>query len=309
MVDLDVRKLRVLRELDERGTVGAVARALHLTPSAVSQQLAALSRETGVPLLEPAGRRVRLTGAARVLLRHAHEIFVQLEHVQSALAAYADGEVGEVRIAGFTTAHTGLVLPAVSRLRDSTPGLRLRLVEAEPDRAFALLVRGDVELVLALEAERVPATTDSRFHRVPLLVDRLDVALPAGHRLAHARQVRLIELAQEPWIFGSDGACREIMLAACAAAGFTPEPAHALFEWSAVLAAVGLNLGVAMVPRLACPVSRDDVVIRTLDADRPARHVFAAVRQGSQVAPHLATVLDALTEIAAAKSETIVQEH
>jgi DNA-binding transcriptional LysR family regulator len=299
MVELDVRKLRVLRELDERGTVGAVAEALHLTPSAVSQQLAALSREVGVPLLEPAGRRVRLTGAARVLLGHAHEIFARMEHLRADLAAYSAGETGQVRVAGFSTALTGLVLPAFARLRADRPGLAPRLREADPPASFALLTRGDADLVVGLEAARAPATSDRRFHRVPLLTDRLDVALPATHPLAGAPSPRLAQLAAEPWIFGSGGACRDITLAACAAAGFTPEPSHLVFDWDAVLAMVQAGLGVAMVPRLAGARARDGVVVRALAADRPARHVFAVVREGSQTAPHLAAVLAALRAEAA----------
>src|SRR3954462_7941603 len=209
MVELDVRKLRVLRELDERGTVGAVTEALHLTPSAVSQQLAALSREAGVPLLEPAGRRVRLTGAARVLLGHAHEIFARMEHLRADLAAYSTGETGQVRVAGFSTALTGLVLPAFARLRADRPGLAPRLREADPPASFALLTRGDADLVVGLEAtgrSAAPASSDRRFHRVPLLTDRLDVTLPATHPLAGAPSVRLGPPAPRTGVFRFGGA-------------------------------------------------------------------------------------------------------
>jgi DNA-binding transcriptional LysR family regulator len=308
MVEMDVRKLRVLRELDERGTVGAVAEALHLTPSAVSQQLAALSREVGVPLLEPAGRRVRLTGAARVLLGHAHEIFARMEYLRADLAAYSAGETGQVRVAGFSTALTGLVLPAFARLRADRPGLAPRLREADPPASFALLTRGDADLVVGLEAtgpSAAPASSDRRFHRVPLLADLLDVALPASHPLAGAPSVRLAQLAADPWIFGSGGACRAVTLAACAAAGFTPEASHSVFDWDAVLALVQAGLGVAMVPRLAGVRPRDGVAVRALEADRPARHVFAVVREGSQAAPHLAAVLAALRAEAADRDRSV----
>src|SRR5690349_5260 len=121
MGDLDVRKLRVLQELSERGTVVAVADALHLTPSAVSQQIAALSKEVGARLIEPVGRRVRLTDAARILMLRADEIFAQLENVRADLAAYAEGHGGHIKVAGFAATLSGLVLPAVRSLRGSHP--------------------------------------------------------------------------------------------------------------------------------------------------------------------------------------------
>lgn len=120
--DLDLRRLRVLVELEQRGTVSAVAAALHLTPSAVSQQLAALARELGVPLTEPVGRRLRLTGAARVVVRHAHELFEQAERLREAVSAYRQGESGDVGVAGFATTLAPLILPAAGILRRTRPG-------------------------------------------------------------------------------------------------------------------------------------------------------------------------------------------
>jgi DNA-binding transcriptional LysR family regulator len=302
MGDLDVRKLRVLRELDERGTVVAAAQALHVTPSAVSQQIVTLSKELGVRLVEPVGRRVRLTDAAKVLLRRANEIFAQLEHVQADLAAYATGRLAEVCVAGFAATLSGLVLPAVRTLRDGHPDLVVRLAEADPPDSFDQLLRRDVDVVLSLESKDSPAATDRRFHRVALLAERFDVALPVYHPLAHAPVVRLADLAQESWIFSNTGTCRDISLAACTAAGFTPATSHAIGDWDATLGAVGLGLGLALVPRLINVGPRQDVVIRVLEAEQPTRHVFAAVRQGSQHAAHIVAVLDALAEAAAAKA-------
>jgi DNA-binding transcriptional LysR family regulator len=304
MSDLDIRKLRVLRELGERGTVVATAQALHVTPSAVSQQIVALSKEVGVKLVEPVGRRVRLTDAAKVLLRRANEIFAQLEHVRADLAAYTSGELAEVRVAGFAATLSGLVLPAVRELRDSHPDLVVRLAEADPPESFDQLARGDVDIVLSLESKDSPSATDRRFHRVALLAERFDVALPTHHALAHAPEVRLTELAGESWIFSNTDTCRDISLAACTAAGFTPSTSHTIGDWDATLGAVGLGLGIALVPRLINTGSRPDVVIRRLDApQQPTRHVFAAVRLGSEQAAHLAVVLDALVTVAAAKAD------
>src|ERR671932_44962 len=144
---LDLRRLRLLRELDERGTIAAVADALQYTPSAVSQQLAMLERETGVRLLERAGRGVRLTDAALVLAEHADALLERAARAEADLAAAAGTVAGRVRIAGFQSALLQLALPAVERLARETPRLECGLVEAEPEQALPALALGDLDLV------------------------------------------------------------------------------------------------------------------------------------------------------------------
>src|ERR1700712_4062378 len=128
---IDVRRLEILRELDRCGTIAATAEVVHLTPSAVSQQLAALSREAGTPMLEPDGRRVRLTAAADLLLRHAHEVFTHLEAAESDLAAFRRGDAGVVRLGAFPTAIRGVVVPVLAELRGSRLELQIREVQPE----------------------------------------------------------------------------------------------------------------------------------------------------------------------------------
>ncbi|MBM9503665.1 LysR family transcriptional regulator [Actinacidiphila acididurans] len=298
MGELDLRKLRVLRELSERGTVGAAAQALHLTPQAVSQQISALGKELGVQLTEPAGRRLRLTAAARIVLRHTDAVFSQVEQMHAALAAYQSGEAGQVAVAGFSTTLSALILPAVARLRKDRPGLRTVLAEADPPESFAMLHRGDTDVVISADTMREAGAEASRYHRVTLCEDPFDVALPAGHRLADRGDLRLSDLAGETWIFATTGLCHDIGVAACAAAGFTPLASHAIGDWDATLAAVRFGLGVSLVPRLAKPAPRPDVTIRAFSGAAPSRFVFAAVREGSQESPEIAAVLDALREVA-----------
>ena len=144
---LDVRRLRLLRELHARGTVTAVAEALAYTPSAVSQQLATLEREAGVPLMERHGRRLRLTDAGRGLVEHAEVVIARLELAEAELAAAPGDEVaGRVRIAAFQTAASSLVLPLLGTLRAEHPRLRLELVEMEAEEALALLPRGEIDI-------------------------------------------------------------------------------------------------------------------------------------------------------------------
>lgn len=178
MTEWDVKKLRILRTLRDRGTVTATAEALRMTPSAVSQQLTNLAKQLGVDLLEAQGRRVRLTDAAHLVLRHAEAVFAQLERAEAELTGYLRGEAGEVRVGAFSTAVPALVVPAVRLLRaEDRPGPDVRVREAEAAQAYELLTAGEVDLALSLAAH-APTARDPRFSLFPLLADPLDVALP-----------------------------------------------------------------------------------------------------------------------------------
>ncbi|MER5291292.1 LysR family transcriptional regulator [Streptomyces pharetrae] len=296
MAEWDIRKLQILRTLRERETVTATAEALRMTPSAVSQQLTNLSRQLGVPLLQAQGRRVRLTDAARLVLRHAEAVFEQLERADAELAAYAQGEAGEVRVGAFSTAVPALVVPAVRVLRATRPAVTVRVRETEAAEAYHLLAAGDTDLALSLAAQ-APTAADSRFTLVPLLADPLDLALPEDHPLAAADGVRLADLAAEPWIFGGSDPWSDITRGACEAAGFSPVQGHSAAGWTAILAMVEAGMGVALVPRMV-GARRSGVVMRELTADRPHRHVVAAVRKGAAEAPAVGRVLEALREAA-----------
>ncbi|MFF7451095.1 MULTISPECIES: LysR substrate-binding domain-containing protein [unclassified Streptomyces] len=298
MLDWDIRKLHILRTLRERGTVTATAEALRMTPSAVSQQLTNLARQLGVPLLEAQGRRVRLTDAARLVLRHAEVVFEQLERADAELAAHVHGEVGEVRVGAFSTAVPALVVPAVRALRATHPRITVHVREAEAGEAYELLAGGEVDLALSLAAQ-APEVGDGRFTRVELLADPLDVALPRGHDRAAADGLRLADLAGESWIFGGSGPWSDITRGACEAAGFTPRQGHSAAGWTAILAMVEAGMGVALVPRTAA-VPRDGVEMRELGPDRPVRHIVAAVRRGAEEGAAVGRVLGALREVAAA---------
>lgn len=300
MTEWDVKKLRILRTLRDRGTVTATAEALLMTPSAVSQQLTNLAKQLGVPLLEAQGRRVRLTDAAHLVLRHAEAVFAQLERADAELTGYLRGEAGQVRVGAFSTAVPALVVPAVRLLAaDRRPSPQVRVREAEAAQAYELLSAGEVDLALSLAAH-APTARDPRFTLVPLLADPLDVALPADHPLARTPGLRLADLAAEPWIFGGSGPWSQITTAACEAAGFVPEQAHSASGWTAILAMVEAGMGVALIPRMASAADRprEGVAMRVLDADRPRRHVVAAVRQGAERGPAVARVLAALEQVA-----------
>lgn len=295
---IDLRRLRVLRELEQRGTVAATATALHLTPSAVSQQLAGLSREIGVPLLVKHGRGIRLTGQARVLLSHAVVVHEQLERARADLAAWDEGTIGEVRVGSLSTGLTSLVAPMFDRLRLERPGIALRIEQSEPPEVFSALDLGDLDLVVVSDYPDGPPRGDARYHRVDLLADPMDAVLPVGHPLAAPDGLRLETLAGEPWV-GSDlgDPCSQILQAVCAAAGFSPNVVHRAAEWGAVAALVGAGCGVALVPRLAQPLP-DGVAVCPVVGTPASRQIFAAVRAGAQHDPVVTAVLEALLAVA-----------
>jgi DNA-binding transcriptional LysR family regulator len=296
---IDLRRLRTLRELADRGTIAATADALHLTSSAVSQQLAVLEREVGQPLLEPNGRSVRLTAAARAVLDHADALFSEVERMDATLAALAEGGTGTIRVGAFSTAIRGLLAPAVGLLRERHPGLQLAIRDVESPEVFDAIALGELDLGVSMEHARAPGRDDERFARFELMRDVLDVALPIGHPLA-AADVELSDLAKEPWIAPPEGwSCDDVIRVSCSAAGFAPAVAHRSGDWTAIMALVGAGLGVAVVPRLAQDAPPDGVVIRELRGAPAARHLFVTCRRGAEGHPAIGAVVETLRTVAA----------
>src|SRR3954449_12511173 len=227
---LDLRRLRLLRELHERGTIAAVADALRFTPSAVSQQLSILEREAGVALLERAGRGVRLTDPALVLVHHADALLERVALAEADLAAAAGTVAGRGRIAGFESVALRLALPAMDSLARESPRLRCEFVEAEPEQALPALALGDVDLVLGDEWQQRPLPRPAGVDRHDLHRDQVRVVLPEDHPVArrHRRALPLAELAGDVWTTGhrgtpweemTEGTCRQL-------GGFDPDVRH-----------------------------------------------------------------------------------
>lgn len=298
---IDVRKLEILRELDRCGTIAATAAAVHLTPSAVSQQLASLSKEAGTAMLEPDGRRVRLTEAALLLLRHAHQIFTHLEHAESDLAAFRRGDAGTVRVGTFSSAVKALAVPVISDLATRTR-IRVELREVEPEDALdALLARSvDVSLILA-STDLLPGQDDKRVHSEHLLDDVMDVALPFDHPLADHDEIELADLSDADWILANPGVpCWQLTLDACERAGFRPRARHYADEFVGVVGLIAAGHGVSLLPRLAQPeFMHEPIVLRPVKGVSPVRKIGAQIRSGTADQPHIAPVLDSLRRIAA----------
>lgn len=295
---VDLRRLQVLRLVHRLGTVTAAAEVLRLTPSAVSHQLRQLARETGVALLEPDGRRVRLTAAGRALVTHADALHAGWERARAELAAHADGSVATLRMCGFPTAVAGLLAPAAARLRIAAPGLTVHVAEVETADGLDLLLSGETDIaVVVLDAGTLPLD-DAKFDRRSVLHEPFDLITPADHPLARQREAALGDVAGEPWVLAAAGSCdlHQIAVTACSAAGFTPSVLHHARDHVAVSALVACGLGVALIPRTAAVPAQHAVARIPLHAP-PTRHILACVRLGSDRGPAIEQGLSALEEI------------
>lgn len=299
---VDLRRLGVLRMIAHHGTVTAAAEALHLTPSAVSHQMRQLSRELQVDLLAPQGRGVVLTPAARRLLHHADVLHAGWERAKADLAAHVDGPTGVVRLTGFSTVVAGLFVPAAAALRASHPGLEVEIVEVEGSLdGFDRLLSATSDLALVVPIPGVPPLDDGRFTQRQLLTEPLDLLVPVDHPLAARAEVALTDAAEEPWVLSSPGPCdlRPMVLAACAAAGFSPPVAQYAKTNGALAAVVSAGFGVTLMPRLAdLPQNHPVKRVPLVGDPPPSRRILAATRRGSENQPHVAAVWDALLRVA-----------
>lgn len=296
---IDVRRLQLLQALDHHRTVAGTAEALNVTPSAVSQQLASLAKEAGVPLVERQGRRFLLTGAGRVLLERAHVIFAEMERASADLHAYSAGDRGVVRVGAFSTGISDLVAPALARLRESHPGWNFEVVQAEPESSTEMLRSGRIDVALTMSTSHMPAAGDPEFQTEPVMVELFDAILPYNHSLASRTDLHLAEdLADEDWIMSAPGtAWYSCVTAATSQAGFQPRVAHTVDDFSAVFALVRAGLGIAVVPRLAWTgLNPPHVVVRGV-RDTARRHVVALTRAGSSAEPLLSAVREAASKV------------
>ncbi|MFC5665893.1 LysR family transcriptional regulator [Kitasatospora misakiensis] len=299
---LDMRRMQVLRAVVTSGSVTAAARNLGYTPSAVSQQMAALEKEAGIGLLERTGRGVRPTEAGRLLTEYATVIGRHVAEAETALAELRAGRTGRVVVRYFATAGATMVAPAVAALRREQPGVQveLRLSDAEDALLEVRERRADVALVVR---SRDKVTVDGlRF--VHLADDRYVAVLPRGHRLASKPALDLIDLADEPWI-GSDqpGACLDPVLDACGSAGFSPDFVVESGDYATAQGFVAAGLGVGLVPAMGLGNRHPEVVVREVRNPEPVRAIYAAVREPAPVQPALHRLLDALRSAATRLTE------
>src|SRR6516225_3396660 len=293
---LDPRRLRLLREFAERGTIAATAAALGYTPSAVSQQLAALEREAGAVLLDRTARAAELTDAGRRLADHAERILALIEAAEADLSAA--GPTGRVTVAAFPTAAVAFGPALVRRVR-AHPGLTLLLRETQREEGLRLVRTGEVDVALVADWSGRLTSADHgsgvlQFYR--LIRDPLVLVLPRGHPAADsALEVDLDKLRDEPWLAAPPGEpSRQAVDKLLAGMGGMP-PAPWEFEGlSTILSLVAHGIGIAALPRLTLAAGDRRVAVRELPGTSPARDVYAVVRASSVRRPSVAVMLAAL---------------
>ncbi|MER7899352.1 LysR family transcriptional regulator [Streptomyces sp. NPDC096046] len=302
---IDLRRLRVLRAVHQHGTVTDAASALHLTASAVSQQIQALSKDLQVVLLERDGRRVRLTQAAHALLRHADVLYAQWEEATAELAGYGRGAGGLVRMSAFPTALTALLVPAALSIQQEDPAMSVEMSEAESSECFDLLLGDRIDIAVVVPLPGSPTPMDQRFDQQPLADDPQDLIVPEGHRLTDRGPIELAEAADETFIAAPGSIDQhQLILAACQAAGFSPHIVHRAQEWNAILSLVAHGFGVSLLPRLApIPLGVPVVRVPLRGSPVPVRRLVTCIRKGSQGQPAVARGLAALRRAAASRSD------
>ncbi|QJT00345.1 MULTISPECIES: LysR family transcriptional regulator [Streptomyces] len=291
---LNLERLRTLDALARHGSVSGAATGLHITTSAVSQQMAKLEREVGQRLLAKQGRGVRLTDAGRLLADHASRILSQVELAQSDLEAQRGQVVGELRLSAFPTAARGLFPVALAELRKAHPGLRLRSCELEPERGVAGVVRGDLDLAVVLDWYNKPMPVPDGLVKAPILDDPADVAMPAGHPLADRDEVDLGEFAEDEWITWGEGEfCHEWLMFTLRSRGVEPIVGHRAAETHTQLGLVAAGLGVCIAPLLGRHPVPEGVVTVPL-RQRVRRHVYVLWRADADRRPSIRAAVAAL---------------
>ncbi|OXM63336.1 LysR family transcriptional regulator [Amycolatopsis vastitatis] len=293
---MDTRRLRYLVELSRHGSMRAVADVLGTTTSTVSQQIAALARETGAPLLEPDGRRVRLTPAGQRLADHAVTILAAVEAARADLDPQA-APAGTVRVGGFATAVRRSVLPAMAGLAENHPRVRVAVNEYEPAEALAALLADDLDLALVYDYDLAPATTDPAVAASPLWTMPWGLGVPAAdaHRVRGEGTLAVFAAFRDhDWIGNSRNTADEDVIRTLASmAGFTPRFTHRADSLDLVedlITAPGRGVGLLPMGRATPP----GVALLPL-TDPAIRHrAFACTRRGRAAWPPLALVLDLL---------------
>ncbi|GII81325.1 LysR family transcriptional regulator [Sphaerisporangium rufum] len=294
---LDLHRLRALHAVAVHGSVGAAAEALLVTPSAISQQISKLERETGARLIERSGRGVRLTDAAGLLAEHAGRILALVETAEADFEALRGAVVGRLSMAAFPTAARGLLPAALVDLTARHPELAVTLSEREPDRLVREVARGESDLGVVQEWMNRPIAVPDGLSRAVLLDDVADALLPAGHPLAGRRELDLAELAGQPWISSAPGTvCHDWLVFTLRTAGLEPEFSCQADEYQTQVALVAAGLGAAIVPRLGRGVLPPEVrAVPVLP--RPTRRIFAIWRTDAARRPAIRAALEALRRL------------
>lgn len=300
---MELRRLRLLAELDRRGTIAAVAGALSFSPSSVSAQLAELEREAGTALLLRAGRNVQLTPAGRRLAGHAREALAADEAVRAEIGGITDRPAGRIRVAVAQTAALALVPPVLDMLAKQSPDLRIEVVGRETVPALEELRARSLDLVVGIDYEPVPVPVYREVHRADLLEEDVLVAVPARSRLHRDAAVDIRTLENRAWAAGPRGGGHSAAIEyVCARlGGFAPDIRHRTDDALILRALVSSGQAVTLLPALI-GTATPQVAVRPLNGTRLTRTIFTAARDSGKDSPAVTTVRDALKEASAAVS-------
>ncbi|WP_431279051.1 LysR family transcriptional regulator [Leifsonia poae] len=295
---LDVRKLRLLRELSVRGTVTGVAEALSYSPSSVSQQLAALEKESGVSLLVKVGRRVQLTPQAEILVQHTADILDLLDQAEADLAASLTTVTGVVRIAVFQSAAHAVIPSALSILAAEYPELRVEVTEREPELGLFEVSARDFDLVVA---EQYPGSTRglrADLDRIDLTTDPIHLATSLAQDARIAAH-SLADAADLPWVMEPEGtAARTWAVQLCRAAGFEPDVRYETADLVAHIRLIRSGNAVGLLPDLVW--AGDEPTVRLIDLPgSPQRTIFTSARRASATRPGVVACRNALARAVA----------
>jgi DNA-binding transcriptional LysR family regulator len=298
---LDLKRLRILREVSCRGSFSAAAESLYVSQSAVSQQVAALEAEVGVPLLLRLREGPVLTDAGRLLVSHADAAIARLDQAERELGELSGLRTGEVRMISFPSASATIATRAASTFAERHPDIRLSLAEGEPEDAIPRLKRGEFDLALVYDFELNPFMPDRDLDLRPLLTEEMHLAVPEGHRLSGRRSARIEELADEPWLCGaSNGSCRELTIRSCERAGFTPDVSYESNDYNVIFGLVAAKLGVTLLPDLSFEAGlKPGVVILDVEPEPPVRRVWAATLTAGARSRAAEAMLDVLCAVSA----------
>jgi DNA-binding transcriptional LysR family regulator len=293
---LDVRRLRVLREVAKHGSFSAAADALGYTQPAISRHVALLERETGATLLERRPAGVRLTDAGELLVRHADAILARLRDAEQDLDDLLGLRAGRLRMSTITSAAPTIVPLAVMEFRRRLPDVELSVSMVEPPGVLPTMRAGDVDLALCNDEDSLELPD---VEGVLLFEEPVRIALPRQHRLAGRSRVRLGELAEERWMLGTHDACPDAarFIRACHAEGFDPRIAFHNDDYSALLGFVAAGVGVAPVPDMVARNAPPEVRICTVRGAELTRPIVAVMPAGYQSRPARA-MLEVLQEVA-----------
>ncbi|MEV0091679.1 LysR family transcriptional regulator [Streptomyces sp. NPDC050738] len=293
---LDLARLRALHAISVHGSVAAAATALGYTPSAVSQQITKLERETRTTLLERRGRGIALTEEALQLAATAQELLAIVERAETTLEEQRGEPAGRLSIAAFASSARGLLPGVLAQLAADHPALEARLSEVDPHLSVGLVARGVVDLVVAHDWDIAPLPTPEGVEQAVIGDDPCDLLVPAAHPLAGRASVRREELAGELWVCQPPGrVCHDWLVRTLRAIGEEPDIAHTAEENHTIVALVAAGLGIAVVPRLGRGPLPEGVAAVQLDP-LPVRRLYALWRTGAARRPAITETVRVLQE-------------